>query len=862
MKLINRLFILTAILLLFSYLTMSPFNSLVVEAATSIKKVPKTAFQTTANLNLRSGPGANDRIIFTIPKGKNVTATSIKGDRYNVSYTYKLKGKNVTKSGWVHKNYLKEYYQYTNTSKTYYETSKNTDLRSTPDTKNIVVSKIDKGNILDSTQKVVNSIGQTWYRVSVAGKNYYVPSSDVKKVTFKSFSQTKYLANNETYVYSAYNTTSTKLTKIPKGTLVTSNQQIGNWFKVTFNGKTGYVTIGNFVKFVNPSDEKISQVTYTTTSKVDLKQYANNLSLTLASVPQGINVIPTHKTSNGYMKVQYSGKTGYILSSKIKIVVDTKPTPDQSDKPNEYIKEVKIEGIKFKVTENLRLRDKASTNSTTLDTIQKGEVVAPTHKTSNNWYKVEYKGKIGYVSGDFLEQIKTNEPPRLELPKEEPVKEEPPKVEAPKDEPSKEKPPAEIITEMEIPEKTYWVKADLNLRKNADTSYDSLLIIPKNIIVIPTNKTSNNWYKVKYNGKIGYISGAYLQEVKTGDPLTNRDGYQFIDLRTQSPVTAAQINNYIANYEQSTKKKSVLSGKGQVFIDSGKKYGVNSLYLAAHAIHESAFGTSSLSYGKYNFFGFGAFDATPYVGAYRFPDIDSSIDFIAREMKSTYLNSNNWKFEGAYLGFSTKTLSNARVDALSEGMNFWYASDQNWGQKIAGHMQKILPYDKAYYDKASIDTTVPSRPSTPSGSDIFPADIIANANTTMYLQSKKGVTDNISSIGKGKAFTILEKTNDYWVRVKYDSKEYWTNSIKFDVYKSYISVQNLGRVNVDGLNIRPEANTNKDPIGSLKLNDFVSIVLKKDGTPNMDSGNMWCQIKLANGKTGWVSSQYITRELK
>ncbi|MBS4200618.1 SH3 domain-containing protein [Bacillus sp. FJAT-49732] len=857
MRLMKKLFVLTAMMLLFSHVTMSPFNSLIVKAASNTQKIPKTTFQTTDNLNMRSGPGVKDRIIFTIPKKNKVTATAIKDDRYNVSYTYKLQGKNVTKTGWVHKNYLKEYYQYTNMSKTYFETLKATNLRSTADTKKKVVSKIAKGNVVYSTQKVVNSIGQTWYRVSVGGKNYYVSSGDVNKTALQSITQTKYLAKNETDLYSSYSTTSTKLTKIPKGTLVTSKQRIGKWYKVTFNGKTGYIAIENLVKFVSPSEEKIGQGTYFTTSKSDLKQYAHTLSNTLGSIQQGVKIVPTHKTSNGYLKVKYDGKTGYVLSSTLKIVEDTEPPRDDSSKPTDENGEQKLEGTKFKVIDKLNLREKASTTSTILDTIPKGEVVSPTHKTSNNWYKIVYKSKIGYVSGDFLEELKAVEPPKVESPTEEQNKEEPPKVEAPKEEP-----PSEIITEVGIPEKTFWVKADLNLRKNADTTFNSLLIIPKNIIVIPTHKTSNNWYKVKYNGKIGYVSGTYLQEVITGNPMNNRSGYQFIDLRTQSPVAAAQINNYIANYEKSSGKKSVLSGKGQVFINSGNKYGVNALYLAAHAIHESAFGTSSLSFGKYNFFGFGAFDATPYVGAYRFPDIDSSIDFIASEMKSTYLNPSNWKYKGAILGYSTKTLSNARVDDLSEGMNFYYATDLNWGQKIASHMEKILAYDKAYYEKASINTTVPVRPSTPAGSDVFPSDVIAISNSTLYLHSKKGGSDYVSSIGKGKSFAILEKTNDYWVKVKYDGNVYWTNNIRFDVYKSYLTVQNLGRVNVSELNIRPEANTNNNPVGQLKLNDYVSIVLKKDGSLTMDSTKTWYQINLTDGKTGWVSSQYITRELK
>ncbi|MBS4178098.1 SH3 domain-containing protein [Lederbergia citrea] len=741
----------------------------------------KTTFQTTANLNLRSGAGAKDSLILTIPKGKKVTSTQKKGNTYKVSYIYKSKGKNVKKTGWVSGNYLKEYYAYTTTSGTYYLTTKATNLHSTADTKKKAVSKVAQGNVLYSTQKAVNSLGQTWYRVTLNGKNLYVNSGNVKKDTLKTFSETKYKAKKDTDLYSSYGNVYPSLVKIPKGTIISSKQRVSHWYKGSFNGKSGYINIGDFTKYTAPIVKKEER---------------------------------------------------------------PKEQPPKEEQPK--VNPPKVEPPKEEPPK-----------------VDPPKVEPPKEEPPKvNSPKVEpSKEEPPKVDPPKVEPPK-EEPPKVNSPKVEPPKEDAPKVEPPKVEAPKEDPPKETITEEKIPEKTFLINDSLNVRRAADPASAKLTTIPKGIIVIPTHKTSNNWYKVAYNGKTGYISGAYVQEVKTGDPMNNRTGYQFIDLRTQSPVTATQINNYIANYVGVTKKTSVLSGKGQVFIDSGKKYGVNGLYLAAHAIHESAHGTSHLAVGKLNFFGFGAFDATPYVGAYRFSDINESIDYIAREMKATYLNPSNWKYSGAYLGFSTKTLSNTRIDANSEGMNFWYASDPNWGQKIASHMEKILPYNKAYYDKAAVDKEFPTRPNIPSGSDVFPNDILAVANRDFNLQSKKGMNDHVKVVKKGTTFTLLEKINDYWVKVKVDSKEYWTNDIKFDVYKNYLSVQNLGRVNVDSLNVRTGPGTSYSITSTLGLNEYVHIILKKDGTLTMDSSKTWYQVKLSNGSTGWVSSQYITRELK
>lgn len=86
---------------------------------------------------------------------------------------------------------------------------------------------------------------------------------------------------------------------------------------------------------------------------------------------------------------------------------------------------------------------------------------------------------------------------------------------------------------------------------------------------------------------------------------------------------------------------------------SWKKYGVNALYLAAYTIHESNFGRSTISLDRYNLFGFGAYDVVPYLGSVKFANIKQNIEFIAKNMKETYLGD-NWRNQGTYLGYSVK----------------------------------------------------------------------------------------------------------------------------------------------------------------------------------------------------------------
>ncbi|MEH7612424.1 SH3 domain-containing protein [Gottfriedia acidiceleris] len=763
----------------------------------------KTKYQTTANLYLRQGAGTTYKSLVIIPKGKVITATQRNGNWYKVTYS--------SKTGWVSGTYLKEYYKYTTQATAYYFTNKTTKLYPTPDTKKAAVYSVVVNNGFYSTQNIVNSIDQTWLRVSYNGKTLYVNSADVTKSAVATFAQTKYKAIKNTSLYQTYGASSKVLSSIPSGTVISSSKRVGNWYSVTLNGKTGYVYINNFTK--------VNEVKYETTSTA---YYFTKAVTNLYATPDATKpVVTTVNGDNGFASTQkatdlvgkiwyrinYNGKNLYVKSEDVSANSFTTFTT-----------------TKYKALNATYLYESFGNASKQLIQIPKDTVI-PISKKIGNWYSVSYNGVNGYVrTADFGK--------------------------------------SDVVTITNITDTTYITTSELNLRQTYDTSSALLTVIPVNMVLMATDKTSNNWYKVSYNGKTGYVSGSYIKQVKTGDPITSRDSYQFIDLRTPSPVTAAQINTYIANNVKSG-VKSILTGQGQLFIDAGNKYGVNALYLAAHAIHESGFGTSQISLGKNNLFGFGSYDTTPYIASYKFMSVQENVEYIARSIKSTYLNPSNWKYKGAYLGFSTKDMSNVRIDAASEGMNFYYATDPNWGKLIAQHMQKILPFNKAYYDQAQPNTTIPGSPSTPVGSDVFPANVQAVAKGNIDLYTAKGDTAKVKSITAGTTFLLLEKTNNYWIKLSIDGNVFWTNSIKLNAYSQTLSVKNLGRITTDGLNVRSAATTTvNNVIGKLNLNNYVSIVTNTDGTLTMDSTKKWYKIQLANGSFGWVSSSYVKQELK
>lgn len=669
---------------------MLPVQMAQVEASTATK-INKTSYQTTANLNLRSSASTSAKKVITIPKGKVVSATAKKSSWYKVSYTYKSNGKNVTKTGWVSGTYLEEHYKYQTLSKRYYFTKKSSQVYPTPDTKGTAIATIPTNNGFYTTLKVINSTGEAWYQIKYNGKDAYIKRTDVTKKSFVKFNSSEFQAKKNTYLYKSYGRITSKITDIPEGTIISSLKKIGNYYHVSYDGKSGYIYLPDFTTEINREN-----------------------------------------------------------------------TPE--------------------------------------------------------------KLKPGVPNSEY--------------------------------------------TEEKIADTTFTTTSAQSLLKEPNTNASAVAQIPNSTIVVATHKTNNSWYKVTHSGKTGYIPASLVKQVNTGDPMGNRDSYQFIDLRTTSPVTAKQIDAYIESRSAAFPRKSVLLGSGQAFIDAGKKYGVNPLYLAAHAIHESAFGTSTIAIGKNNLFGYGAYDSNAFISAVRFPSIAVNIEYIAQDLKSTYLNevSGGFRYQGAYLGFRTNELNGKRVDANSEGMNFYYATDVLWGAKIANHMQNILAYDKSYYSKAKVDKTVYSSPARPNSSEVFPADIKAKAIQDLSLVTSKGATAVAATLKKGDTFTLLEKTNDYWIKVNYKDKVYWSKSVDFVNYNKYFTVYNLGRVGKGvetTLNVRKEPDASSERVTTLQLNEYVHLVLDSKDAIVTDSKKQWYKILLKDGREAWVRGDlYIERELQ
>lgn len=117
-------------------------------------------------------------------------------------------------------------------------------------------------------------------------------------------------------------------------------------------------------------------------------------------------------------------------------------------------------------------------------------------------------------------------------------------------------------------------------------------------------------------------------------------------------------------------RHTALAGAGKAFIAAELETGINAMFLAAMAAHESNWGASQLAREYNNLFGFGAYDSNP-AGAASFSSQGDCILHVARFLRDHYI-------EGTYY----------RGHAISD-INKLYASDPTWSIKIFATMQKL-----------------------------------------------------------------------------------------------------------------------------------------------------------------------------
>ncbi|MEE6451134.1 SH3 domain-containing protein [Gottfriedia acidiceleris] len=192
-------------------------------------------------------------------------------------------------------------------------------------------------------------------------------------------------------------------------------------------------------------------------------------------------------SSNGWYKINYHGTIGYIISTYVK-------------KQSSNVENEKIESNTFNfisTADGVRIRSGAGTNYRILGSVNKNAKL-DVKSSSNGWYKIVYQGRIGYISGNYVQKQKLIED---------------------------EKPVYNAI-------KYSVTGARVNIRSGPGTNYNLIGSATKNQKV-DVISTSNGWHKINYQGKIGYISAKYTEKEIEHTNVTTSDEQNMLSFAKQ-----------------------------------------------------------------------------------------------------------------------------------------------------------------------------------------------------------------------------------------------------------------------------------------------------------------------------------------
>lgn len=284
-----------------------------------------------------------------------------------------------------------------------YEGTVNTEIlnvRSDSSTTSSIVGKLTEGTTVN-----VYSSNNDWAQIEFEGQTRYVASEYLTVNTSISKSSTSttstastalYIAKEATNMYSSMTTSSSVVSAIPKGatiTYISTHGATGSWYKVSYNGKTGYVAQKYFA-------EQSSAKQYVAEMNVNLRAEMTTSSAVLTVIPKDavVNYISTHGATGSWYKVSYNGKIGYVAQKYFSAYEGGSVTPQVN--PTHM------------TTDSTKVYASITTTSRVLTTLPKGAKVSlqSLYGATNSWGKISYNGITGYVAMRDLQSLTAPKP--------------------------------------------------------------------------------------------------------------------------------------------------------------------------------------------------------------------------------------------------------------------------------------------------------------------------------------------------------------------------------------------------------------------------------------------------------------------
>lgn len=273
-------------------------------------------------------------------------------------------------------------------------------VRATPSSSAKIVTKLSNTNV------IVTATQGDWSKVSYGKytgwvKNHFLKTSTTSQ---KTISSDKYatIKGSNVNIRSSNSTNSKAIAKV-------SNKQVqllsstGDWYKVSVDGKQGWVK----KEFVTLSTSTSRQLQAGTTASASGSSDSglikgNNINLrskptTTAKVIGKLSnkTVKILSKSGAWYKVSYNGLTGWVSADFVSTSAASASTQNTNNT---------LSGLISKSNVNVRATPSSSAKIVTKLTNEKVSILS----SSGNWYKISYGKTIGWVSKDLVSVSKSS----------------------------------------------------------------------------------------------------------------------------------------------------------------------------------------------------------------------------------------------------------------------------------------------------------------------------------------------------------------------------------------------------------------------------------------------------------------------
>ncbi|PEX97933.1 peptidase M24 [Bacillus cereus] len=374
-------------------------------------------------------------------------------------------------------------------------------VRAGSSTSHDIISRVYNGQTL-------NVIGEEngWFKINHNGKTGYVSGEFVSKNGEKTNNNVSTGGNNKVTadvlrVRTAPNTSSSVSGRVYEGQTLNVIGQENGWVKINHNGKVGYVS-GEFVSGVSSNAGSSNNNTNNTVNPASGNYTVNVSSLrvrtgpstshtTIGSVKKG-QVVQVVGEVQDWFKINYAGQTAYLSKDYVTKGGSNENTTQGNNQEQNNNVTVQTGGTYVVNATSLRVRTGPATYHSVIGGVLNGTKLNVVG-SEGSWFKVNYQGKTGYVSSEFVKFVKggTTTPEQPEQPNQGAIGD-------------------------------YYINASaLNVRSGEGTNYRIIGALPQGQKVQVISENSG-WSKINYNGQTGYIGTRFLSKTPVGGAVDNK----------------------------------------------------------------------------------------------------------------------------------------------------------------------------------------------------------------------------------------------------------------------------------------------------------------------------------------------------